>query len=524
MTILQRFFWWSTGANMLGALVTMIYLNVLAPIPRGQDAMQRLGPASLVLSAGVIALAFLVAAIDAVIVERRVKVWDVKLAAGLDAVHVPVVVRRAVLDYVPRTALRGLVVWALAALLAWLVLGRSFLQAAVGVFGVGGILSTGLTYYVGDLIWRPMVARFFPAGALAASGGFRVPIFLRLLIVFLLIGLYPSSIIVRIARTRVEALVTAQNPEAILRNLLLSEIYVIVAAMVLGTVLALSVARSIVRPLHELRDAMKRVENSDFAAKVSVVTNDEIGYLGERFNQMTEGLRRGELMRSLFGLYVTPEVARAAVEEGAVLGGKTAECTVLFSDVRDFTGLSERTAPQELIAMLNGYFEGMVAAITQHSGMVNKFGGDSILAVFGTPLNPAIDHAARGVRAGLAMLEALDRFNAAQRDHQGTALAIGIGIATGAVVAGNVGGTERLEYTVIGDTVNLASRLQSATKELGHTLLVSASTYRAVAATAGARFVHIPGVTVKGKSEPLDVYAVLCGEEAKTARAAQEIS
>jgi adenylate cyclase len=138
--------------------------------------------------------------------------------------------------------------------------------------------------------------------------------------------------------------------------------------------------------------------------------------------------------------------------------------------------------------------------------MVNKFGGDSMLAVFGTPLNPADDHAGRAVRAALAILEAVDRFNVDERDPDHPDLRVGIGVATGEVVAGNVGGDDKVEYTVIGDAVNLASRLQTLTKETGQPILVSDATARAAGAVAS--FSTIGDVAVRGKREPVHTCAV----------------
>jgi adenylate cyclase len=143
-----------------------------------------------------------------------------------------------------------------------------------------------------------------------------------------------------------------------------------------------------------------------------------------------------------------------------------------------------------------------------HGGMVNKFGGDSLLAVFGTPLNPQADHAAQAVRAARAMFAALARFNGRQAQSDQPQLRIGVGVATGPVVAGNVGGQERLEYTVIGDTVNLAARLQDKTKELPGDLLISEMTYQALGDEWRARAVRLTAVAVKGKQQPVSAYVI----------------
>jgi adenylate cyclase len=268
------------------------------------------------------------------------------------------------------------------------------------------------------------------------------------------------------------------------------------------------VTRSITRPLAHLQQAMERVELNDFDASVPVSTNDELGYLGERFNQMNAGLRQGDLMRNLLNLYVSPEVAREALAKGARLGGALAECSVLFSDMRDFTGLSERLTPNDLIAFINRYMTMMVTLVTEQGGMINKFGGDSLLAIFGTPLNPADDHAARAVRTALAMRDRLIQFNDEQARAGAPIIRIGIGIATGSVVAGNVGSAERIEYTVLGDTVNLAARLEQKTKELGCDILLSETTCNAAREKITFKAELLTGVAVRGKNETVAVYAL----------------
>jgi adenylate cyclase len=214
------------------------------------------------------------------------------------------------------------------------------------------------------------------------------------------------------------------------------------------------------------------------------------------------------LMRNLLNLYVSPEVARNALENGTELGGQLVTCSVLFADIRDFTTISERLDPEALMKLLNQYMSQMVEVIVAHGGMVNKFGGDSLLAVFGTPLNPQADHASQAVRAARAMFVALDRFNGYQAQWGQPQLRIGVGVATGAVVAGNVGGQERLEYTVIGDTVNLAARLQDKTKEMPANLLISEATYEALGDEWRVRAEQLTAVAVKGKQRPISVYII----------------
>jgi adenylate cyclase len=238
-----------------------------------------------------------------------------------------------------------------------------------------------------------------------------------------------------------------------------------------------------------------------------VTSNDEFGELVEGFNAMVQGLRQEEVIRRLFSVYVTPEVAEHAIAHGAELGGQLSAATVLFSDLRSFTALTERTEPDRLIAMLNRYFQAMSAVIVRHGGFVNKFGGDSLLAVFGSPLNPIDDHAGQAVVAAQEMVRALADFNVDQARRGEPAVRFGIGVATGPVVAGNVGSEDRLEYTVIGDTVNLASRLEAMTKTAGTPVLISGTTADALGAAPA--LAPMGEIVVRGKAEPVAVYTLV---------------
>jgi adenylate cyclase len=269
---------------------------------------------------------------------------------------------------------------------------------------------------------------------------------------------------------------------------------------------AVYVGRTIVRPIRSLETAMHRVETGDLDAVADMGTDDEIGHLGAAFNRMTEGLRREAIVRDLFGQYVSPEVARMAIAHEGRLEGEIVECSVLFVDIRRFTALAEVLPPARLIGTLNRYFERMLVEVEAESGIVNKFGGDSLLAVFGSPLNPMADHAQRAVRAALRMREALVQFNREQSASEMPELRVGFGLATGELVAGNVGSSRKLEYTVIGDPVNLAARLQELTTSLGSEILVSGRT--AELAEGVASFRSLGSVEVRGRAEPVEVFAV----------------
>lgn len=217
-----------------------------------------------------------------------------------------------------------------------------------------------------------------------------------------------------------------------------------------------------------------------------------------------------ERARQRLGAYVSEEVAALALREPeAVMGGVIREVTVLFSDLRGFTRTGESLAPAELIGQLNAYLEAMVAAIHRHGGVVDKYMGDAILAVFGVP-EARGDDARRAVAAAAAMQEALAEHNRQRAARGLPPLRHGIGLHQGPVVAGHVGTPERLQYTVIGDTVNVASRLQTATKDLGYPVLLSDAVLRRVAEEGGVSpaVVPLPPLELRGRSSPIGVAAL----------------
>jgi adenylate cyclase len=277
-------------------------------------------------------------------------------------------------------------------------------------------------------------------------------------------------------------------------------------SLILSVAAALYIGRTIIRPLRSLEASMHRVETGDLEASADMTADDEIGHLAAAFNRMTGGLRREAMVRDLFGQYVSPEVARLAIERRGKLEGEIVECSVLFVDIRRFTALAEVLPPARLIGTLNRYFERMATEVEAEGGIINKFGGDSLLAVFGSPLNAMADHARRAVLAALRMRAALAEFNREQAASELPELRVGFGLATGELVAGNVGSSRKLEYTVIGDPVNLAARLQELTTSLGAVVLASART----AALAGdvATFRSLGEIEVRGRAGHVEVFAV----------------
>jgi adenylate cyclase len=212
-------------------------------------------------------------------------------------------------------------------------------------------------------------------------------------------------------------------------------------------------------------------------------------------------------MKRLFGQFVSKDVYERLVAnpELARLGGQRRQMTVLFSDIRGFTTVSERGEPEEIVAILNEYFTRMVDIVFAHKGTLDKFVGDMVMALFGAPLDDK-DHAEHAVDAALAMIRELNRLNEKWAAEGRPALDIGIGISTGPMIAGNIGSEAIMSYTVIGDAVNLGSRLESLNKQYGTRIIISEATRGALP----DRYVFRPlgEVVVKGKTKPVSIYEV----------------
>jgi adenylate cyclase len=275
---------------------------------------------------------------------------------------------------------------------------------------------------------------------------------------------------------------------------------VLIAVAVASTIsleLTLMLSRSILRPIADLKQGVEAVREGHYDYVVPVTTGDELGELSAGFNQMVQGLAERERIREAFGTYLDKEVAEYILSEGFSAEGVELEVSILFCDVRDFTGFAAEAEATEVVSRLNNLFETLVPIVARHGGHVDKFVGDGLLAVFGAP-EPHPDHADRAVRCAVEMAQ---RVNQAD----GELLPIGIGVNTGEVVAGSIGGAGRLNFSVIGDAVNVAARVEAATRELGNDVLVTAATRARLSETVE---VEPCGVhRVKGREEPVELFA-----------------
>ena len=285
-------------------------------------------------------------------------------------------------------------------------------------------------------------------------------------------------------------------------------LFLAVAGLIISLAIGIWIARSVSQPVLQLSEGARKIGEGDYSHRVQVRTDDEIGLLASAFNHMSEGLAERDQVRDLLGKVVSPTVAAELLRRDVVLGGEEREVTILFSDLRRFTSMSETRSPQEMLEILNHYFTRMSAIVEEHGGVVDKYVGDALMALFGAPL-AGPDDADHALETALEMSEALDELNRQWREQGRNALEVGIGINTDIVVAGNMGSRTRLNYTVIGDGVNLASRLEELTKtpEYQARIIVSSSTLEKARKRYRTR--RLGQVAVKGKQKPTEIYAVL---------------
>lgn len=255
-----------------------------------------------------------------------------------------------------------------------------------------------------------------------------------------------------------------------------------------------------VRPIRDLTSAARRIGAGDYTRPLAVTSDDDLGALSLAVNDMQRGLAERERLRAAFGSYVDPSLAQRLLDQGdEVFSGERIDVTVLFVDIRDFTPFAESNTAEDTVARLNAIFGIVVPVVVANGGHVNKFLGDGALAVFGAP-NLLDDHAPRALAAAVDMqCQIHERFGDEPR--------IGIGINTGTVIAGTIGGGGKLEFTLIGDTVNVAARVEQLTKVTGDQILLTQQTADALVAHPGG-FEHRGAHELKGKSALVTVYGL----------------
>jgi class 3 adenylate cyclase len=363
------------------------------------------------------------------------------------------------------------------------------------IFFAGALIAVAyaavLHFFASELALRPVLAHiheYLPDDFEATVRG--VPLRWKLL------GALP--IINVITGVVVSGLSTSQ--QASLEDLGLDVIVAVIVAFTISFELTALVTKSVLDPVGDLLHATDQVKRGDLSTRVPVVSGDEMGALAASFNEMVRGLEEREALMGAFGSYVDPAVADRVLSEGELLEGEQVEATMLFVDICDFTAFAENASAREAVAQLNEFFGLVVPIVLEARGHANKFIGDGVLAVFGAPDRHS-DHADRAADAAVRIADAVaERF--------GDRLRIGIGINSGPVMVGTVGGGGRLEFTVIGDPVNVAARVEETTRDTGDRILLTESTRALLGDEWRGRLEERGSMTLKGKSEPVALYTV----------------
>jgi adenylate cyclase len=509
MSFSHRYLATALAGNLGGALLTFAYFRFLDPAALNDGAP--LHNTELGYFLGAFAVLFLMGRVAARRWTKPVMLLEGPLPNDVASNGLR---RRALL--VPAfTALISFAGWAGAALVwgvGWPLMAGGFspgaaLRQVFGTVFVAGLMVAVFVFLASERLWRERLPMLFPNGDLAGTGAARLRVRTRLIVLFLLMSILPMTVlsVATLVRASAMRIADAETAELILQNLVVVQFVLGGAGVLMAVLVAGYVASSVARPLRHLQEAMARVAQGALDTRCPVVSNDELGAVAEGFNRMVGGLREREEMRETFGKYVSPAVRDEILAGRASLDGGLRDVTILFADLRDFTPWVEATPPAEVVSVLNAYFTEMDRAIRAHGGLVLQFIGDEIEAVFGAPVAHA-GHADQAVGAALEMQSRLEAWNAGRRAHGMTELRHGIGIHSGTVVAGNIGSSERMSYTLVGDAVNLASRIQSLNKTFGTRILVSGIT-RAMLRQSHD-FKPLPAAHVKGRAAEVEVFAL----------------
>lgn len=367
-----------------------------------------------------------------------------------------------------------------------------------------GLITSILAFFsLEKVLQKVMIPVLFPHGNLFDTPGvIRIRIGTRLAAMLIGCNIIPFLAIIGILlRTTHGTGDLAERMHQLSTGILLSSILF----MVSGFWLTFLVKGNLTRPLKEIISVLNKSRRGDFNHQVPVTSNDELGYTGEVINQMNAGLKERDRIKDMFGRYVTSEIRDAILSEKIPLDGEVKEVTILFCDLRDFTALTASLPPKEVVEIINRYFTEMEAVINRNRGLVIQFLGDEIEAAFGAPI-ATHDHALWAVQAAIEMSRSMARVNEDLKSRGFPSLRQGIGIHTGGVVAANIGSPDRRSYALVGETVNLAARLQDLNKVHGTEIIVSGETKSRVENVFS--FTPLPRTNIKGINQHVPIFSI----------------
>jgi adenylate cyclase len=478
--------------NFVGSVVMVGVIYLVLPLPPLHDPGS-VEEVNALVAAGYIAVALVV---GAVLGNRQLAELDVWLRSGrpADARIRELVIRAPLTLFAMQTVL-----WLAAAVLFAvldLVYSTALSAIVAPTVAITGITTGACAYLLSERILRKPASR---ALADEDPGRFAVPGVATRAVLAWAFG--SGAPVVGLMIVGVAGL--AGEPSSATR--LRVAIVVLGAIAVTVGLLAVSLAaRATSDPVDAVRTALEQIQRGDFDARVPVYDGTQIGRLQLGFNRMAEGLAERERIRDTFGSYVDPAVAERILEEGVELAGEEVEVTIMFLDIRGFTAFAEQTDAREVVATVNGLFERVIPVVHEHGGRVDTFVGDGLLGVFGAPRRLP-NHADAAVAAAVEIAELVESGEAGE-------LRVGVGLNSGTVIAGNVGGAGRVEFSVIGDPVNVAARVQAATRETEDIVLLTEST-RELLGEERPELTERTGVTLRGRSEAMTLYALAVAHE-----------
>lgn len=382
---------------------------------------------------------------------------------------------------------------------------------------VNGFLAAILTYLLTDWIFRALVVpSVFPLGGLAGvPRTFRLGVRGRLFALVTAVGFVPLFSMLGLIRAAAARRASGASAEELLANLTEAGQITFVVYLALGVLLTWVVARFLTRPLTASASALRLVQRGDLGIRLRAESADEVGELADGVSELAAALGERETILASFGRVVEPAVRDQILSGRYGSGGELRRATILFIDLRGFTALSESASPVDVVETLNEFFTVVTAWVRECGGFVDKFIGDALLVVFGLfdiDGNEAPDAGARSsLRCVRGLSSKLDELNERRAARGEAPLSISAGMHTGEVVAGTIGSADRHEYTVIGDTVNVAARLQVLAKNRGGGVLVSEATYLPAAAADSepGTEVAVESVSLRGREEPVRVYEIV---------------
>ncbi len=368
----------------------------------------------------------------------------------------------------------------------------------IGMFLTGSICFVVIYFLLEFINRKHFIPFFFPKGKLEeCEGTIVLSIKTRFFIYFFAVAVFSVFIFYNI-------IIAVSIDKVQIEDILVYVTILMGVLFAFGIFLTYIISRSYQKPLIEMKNITSEIKKGNYKTRIQVVSNDEVGNLGESINEMAIGLKEKEFIKDTFGKAVDPRVRDHLLKGNIEMGGSLCESTILFTDIRGFTPMSEKYSPQIVVHLLNQFFEQMSSCIEKEGGLVNKYIGDAILAVFGAPIELK-NHADAAIRAAFAMLEERDRLNK-QLESQGyPVIKSGIGIHSGEVLAGNIGSQKRMEYTVTGDVVNVAARVEKLCKHARRDLLITEATIKKLIESYDLK--AFTKARVRGKSESIVLYS-----------------